>query len=281
MADPDVVIRHRAFVEILNSNRPLSSTLVQRGINDVFAPIRRRIFDCSVRSGGAKDADLVRTFLFDCSTQLRQDAQRFWREMKLGNPAEVYRESLSGKSPENMAPALSGLGETGEAADAEVILPFLQHAHSRVRRAAVRAVCRLKPERFLEILTTLMFEDGSTVATAAAGCIGKHVQQLTLSQLWNRARSINTTEAQVRLLRVFRLLSKWDRLEYLLRAIATSDNARPFAITELDDWGRGFNRSFPTLTPPQRSTLTNLLAETRPWLTSNRVAGIEFLLRHG
>jgi hypothetical protein len=80
MADPDVVIRHRAFVEILNSNRPLSSTLVQRGINDVFAPIRRRIFDCSVRSGGAKDADLVRTFLFDCSTQLRQDAQRFWRE---------------------------------------------------------------------------------------------------------------------------------------------------------------------------------------------------------
>jgi len=279
MADPDVVIRHRAFLEILSSNRPLSSTLAQRGINDAFAPIRRRIFDFSVRTEGAKNPELVRAFLFDRSTQLRQDAQRFWSEIKLGNPAEVYRESLSEKSPNSVASTLNGLGETGEAADSDVILPFLQHRHSRVRRAAVRAICRLKPEGFLEIIATMMFQDGSTVAAAAAGCIEKHVQQLSASQLWNRARSVNTTDAQVRLLRVFRLMPKWDRLEYLLRAIATSDKARSFAITELDDWGRGFNRSFPTLTPPQRSTLTNLLAETRPWLKS--IAGIEFLLKHG
>ena len=88
------------------------------------------------------------------------------------------------------------------------------------------------------------------------------------SPLWDRAVIVGTIHSQICVIRIFRQLSKWERLEHLLRAILTSEAARTFAIAELGDWNSRFNRTFTTLTPAQHSTLRSLLVQARALLCS-------------
>ena len=100
-------------------------------------------------------------------------------------------------------------------------------------------------------------------------------------RLWDRAVSGGTVDPQVRVLRIFRQLAKWDRLEYLLRAIISSGAAKQFALSELEDWNTRFNRTFTTLTGAQHATLVTLLANARSQLSRERLSEIEFVLKRG
>ena len=279
MADPDVVIRYRAYAQVLTANEALPMTVVRRAAKDSFPPIRGMAFDCVQKGVAARE--LIQGFLFDRSTELRQGAQRYWRDLKFGNPADTYRESLQQSSSEAVAQALSGLGETGQVADADLVLPFLRHRLAAVRRAAVRAICRLQPPNFLDIVTQTLLTDSPSVAAAAGGCLEKHVRHMNPSPLWDRAVIVGTIHSQICVIRIFRQLSKWERLEHLLRAILTSEAARTFAIAELGDWNSRFNRTFTTLTPAQHSTLRSLLVQARALLSSEMLTEIEFVLRAG
>src|SRR5687767_1266770 len=104
---------------------------------------------------------------------------------------------------------------------------------------------------------------------------------MAAGRLWNRTLSAATVDSEARVLRLFRQLTKWDRLEHLFRAIITSVAVRDFALEELVDWSKRFNRAFTTLTTAQHPRLTALFAATKPMLSPETGAEIEFVLRHG
>jgi len=282
LANGDSVVRHVTYRKLLSPDRPLSMTLVRRAAKDSFARIRRMAFDISTQIDSRAGNSLLREFLFDHGAQLRGDAQRQWRTRGLGDPADVYRSSLQVRgSSGDEATLVAGLGETGNIADASFLQSFLKHDRARVRQIAVRAVCRLQPSGFLNIVTEALFEESPAVATASEACLVKHIRNLNAGELWDRALVASTVQSPVRVLRIFRHLDKWDRLEHLLKALMTSDAVRGFAEIELDDWGTRFNLTFTTLTRDQRSKLTTLLEQNRTRLSASRVAGIEFALKHG
>src|SRR6185295_9868001 len=131
---------------------------------------------------------LLREFLFERGAQLRGDAQRQWRTRKLGDPADVYRSSLQeSDAPGDEAYRVAGLGETGNVGDADLLQRFLKHERARVRRMAVRAICRLQPTEFLSIVTETLFEEAPAVASASEACLGRHIRNMNAQELWDRA----------------------------------------------------------------------------------------------
>ena len=143
---------------------------------------------------------------------------------------------------------------------------------------AIRSICKLQPPKFLETVLNAFFEDTPGVASAAEACVVKHVREVAAGSLWDRAVNSGDVDRQVRVLRVFRQLSKWDRLEGLLRSVIASQDIREFALSELDDWNNQFNTSFTTPTREQHSTLTDLLARVKVLIPAARITGIEFVL---
>jgi len=177
--------------------------------------------------------------------------------------------------------AVAGLGETGIVRDSDLVKGFLKHRHSRVRRMAIRSICKLQPPHFVDTVIETLFKDTQGVAAVAESCVAKHIREVAAAPLWDRAVSLGDVDRQVRVLRVFRQLSKWDRLECLLRSVATSADIREFALKELDDWSNHFNTNFTTPTPAQHSTLRALLTQVKMIVSPVRVGDIEFVLKHG
>jgi hypothetical protein len=277
IADSDVVVRYQGLRHSLTSDP--SRALMQMAISDPFSRIRRMAFGIYAELGNTADPAILRAFLFDRNSPLRQDAQRHWRDHGLGDPVDVYRKSVVEEPAGKTAEAVLGLGETGTPADAEFVLNCLNDHRSKVRSAAVRSICRLQPDAFLDIVTEALLKDGPAVANSAEVCLRKHVRRLEVGRLWNLAMSTTNPDSQVRVVRLFRQLGKWERLEYLLRSLVISDSVRNFALGELDDWSYRFNRSFATLTPAHRSSLISLLNAAKTKLSPQKVSEIEFVLR--
>ena len=116
------------------------------------------------------------------------------------------------------------------------------------------------------------------VAAAAAVCLEKHVHNIVPDKLWGQALAAGPI-AQMRVLRLFRHVQKWDRLEYLLRAFTESEVKPEFILVEVEDWNRRFNRTFTTPAAGKRATLDALLVQTRNRIPASELSLIEFSLR--
>src|ERR671930_2199387 len=84
-------------------------------------------------------------------------------------PRAVYVQALDASLPGQLSAAIEGVGETGTAADADLIAPFLSGNRPRIRRSALRALTRLDAERAISAAITALSDDSSSVRSGAAG----------------------------------------------------------------------------------------------------------------
>ncbi len=90
---------------------------------------------------------ILDALLLDPSAAVRAQARWHAGLKESGAAAARYRVELERAAPETLAAAISGLGETGTAADAPRVEPYLAHPCARVAVAALRAWARLDRER--------------------------------------------------------------------------------------------------------------------------------------
>jgi HEAT repeat protein len=112
---------------------PETSSLAEALARDPYPPVRLAALDIAARAGDA-GRPLLERALFDSNMRVRTHAR-----LALG-PADYatrYRAALPDPT------AVEGLGETGTKADADLIVPLLEHPTPLVRRAAIRALVRL------------------------------------------------------------------------------------------------------------------------------------------
>jgi hypothetical protein len=278
--DPDVVIRRWAY----GRAQDLSATgdrdrYFEHAAADPFAPIRRIALEYWKRRVGPTADRLAEAFLFDRAADLRADAQRLWQARVTALVAEIYRRTISEGTSSRLVGALNGLAETGAAEDAELTRPYLEHPRARVRRAALRALCRLAPRSTVAPFVEALFRDRSSVATEACRCLQGRTSELDLPGLWSLALG-EPAVVRVRLLRLARSIGKWRRLEFLLNAaIDTNSTVRTVALLELEDWRGRFNRSFTAPSDSQLDTLRPLVERARSVLPAALTREIEFLIR--
>jgi hypothetical protein len=282
IADRDVLVRRRAYQRASElADEHARDGYLERAVLDPFAPIRRLAFQYwSVRADPVAER-LCELMLCDRATELRADAQRWWKVRRQAPVVEFYRREVKVAQASRLVGALIGLAETGDSGDRELVHPFLAHRRTRVRRAALRALCRLLVDEDVPVFESALLGDTAAIAAEAERCLQRRVTQVDLENAWAKAAA-RPAGVRVRVLRVCRSLAKWRHLGFLLHGALDEDpTVRAFALRDLVRWLASFNRSFVALAEGERAALQALLARARPALPAGLSREIDFVLRGG
>jgi len=116
-----------------------SEVLLSRLRADRLPAVRRHALQISCERTPKAARPWLEHALLDSHPAIRGYAQSHLGKQLGGNVRQFYVDALGRSDPRRLYSALSGLGETGCSADADLILPYLSHELSRVRRAGIDA----------------------------------------------------------------------------------------------------------------------------------------------
>lgn len=212
--------------------------------------------------------------LLDRHPAPRETARYHLRQAGGFDAAAFYRQTLTEPIPPPMLEAaISGLGETGTAADLEQVLPFLSHSFGRVRRAAVRAFGRLDGDGQIEVLLAALKDARPRVSHEAREALRPRLGLVDAEVLWQTFRSAAPPHVRRDALALLAALPKWEAVPFLAQATADPDPAlRERASEYLRTWLSGYNASF--MRPTRRQ-----VARLEEALRLNPEAALEELLR--
>ena len=229
---------------------------------DRFVPVRLEALSAYLEELSEEAPSRLRAALLDVHVAIRELAQYALRKSGGFDIAAFYRDSL-GNEGQSLYAAISGLGETGSAKDAGLILPYVSHPSPKVRRAGVQALNRLDGEAYIELLLASLADDVPSVSRAARDALKTRVPLIQPGQLWrvfNQSTQPHTKRAVAFLIAA---LPKWESIPMLVRACADSNERVSSAAREyVHRWMRRYNRSFSQPSLRQLNLLSEALKES-------------------
>ena len=197
--------------------------------------------------------------LLDRSPALRAGARAHLAKRGPVDFAAFYRAALEPDAG-NVVVAVSGVGETGGAEDADRVARFLADPRARVRRAAVFAVARLAKEGAAALLAPVLEDAAPSVSDAARRVLEPHAPRLDEDALAALFRP--RLPAYVRR-NAFALLArrgKWEGLRWIILGVADADETVARAArVKLEAWQVRMNRGHGRPTPQQRERIESAL----------------------
>ncbi|MGW4100126.1 hypothetical protein [Mycobacterium sp. NPDC004974] len=168
------------------------------------------------------------------SAALRATAQ--WAMRCAGrDPAERYREMLLSVDDSQLRGAVTGLGECGTVADAELISGFLRHDRPRVRAEAVRAVRRLGGP--LDRIAGMLADPAPVVVRVALGALRGQPDLPPTDLLWELLRADQPPHVRRAAFGLLIAGDTWIRVEADLWGVADFDQTlRVHARSDLTGW---------------------------------------------
>ena len=110
---------------------------------DRFMPVRREALRIDVHRNSPGALPELRSALLDPHTSMREEARYHLRKIASMDVAAFYRQALTTAERHTLYSAISGLGETGSAADDHLIVSYSSHQVGKTRSAAIRALAKL------------------------------------------------------------------------------------------------------------------------------------------
>ncbi|QRP43116.1 HEAT repeat domain-containing protein [Amycolatopsis sp. FDAARGOS 1241] len=254
--DTDSVVRTRAGNLVLDHGDPALAQAMRR---DGPPRIRTRALQLL---GQAHD------YLDEPSSLVRSMAQALVLDAG-DHPAPHYREALAHgvSTPATVA----GLGETGTAADVDLLRDHFTHPRPRVRAAAVRGLRRLLADptdpRAVELARPLLADPSPGVVRAAATVVAGRLGQADrpyLLALTAQDEPKHVRRAGVALLRG---MSEWSRLAIDLQLLSAPDEPlADEARRDLDEWCRWPTTTYTRPSPQLAAQIDALLSALEPRL---------------
>jgi len=257
LKDPSPMNRAIVFRQ-LSANLTLEEVRSRREalLGDRSAPVRLITLRMLHRFDPAGSVPDLERAIMDDDPAVR-DAARFLLRDHDGRYdfPSIYREALASSSA-RLPGAIAGLGETGQAADARSIIPFLKADRVRWARAGLRAYAKLDFAKAKGALIDLLADPRPGVVKEARSLLQKGVNSIDAADAGLIHRAFNKDEPAARRRRVAALLcslNKWDALPYILEVSADPDETIARIGREaLARWLSRYNRSF---TAPSRTQL--------------------------
>jgi hypothetical protein len=194
--------------------------------------------------------------LFDSSEPIREFAQFTLRRLGFDDLADRYRSVLH--HGDNLASAISGLGQTGSRADVRLIEPSFRSPWSKVRKAAVTAIGRLLGDDGVEQLLPMIADRSPKVARAALAMVSQRANLISLASLEGMFDS-SPKHSQLLLVELLDKMDLWRSLPSLLRIVVKANHIVARRVVEL--LPQRFNRVFTTPTAEQRHQLESVLED--------------------
>lgn len=148
--DPDLTIRLWTAREVATRlPRPGAIGLLEELMEDPHLAVRKAALRGLVELKGVGAISFVRAGVLDRAGSVRELARFLLKRMRGDTDfVRLYREALESAAADGLRAAVGGLGETGAAEDAGLVVQALERARtSRDVRACLRALARLAPER--------------------------------------------------------------------------------------------------------------------------------------
>lgn len=244
LASEDPVLRLWAARELRSrlDGQALRDVL-ERLIADRFMPIRREaLYGYIERLSESAESELVRSLL-DPHPSMREAARFYLRQRGPAAFAEFYRQKLANAGEPQLATAVSGIGETGQSADGSLLVPYLTHSRTRVRRAATRAIGHLGTEKYIEPLIRALQDESPSVCRAAREILRSHVRQVGAQRLDSLLQGADKLHVQRAVLWLIADLQWWDSAPLLVQAAGSADEpVHEAALAHLSQWRLDYNR---------------------------------------
>jgi hypothetical protein len=185
---------------------------------DPSMPVRTVGFVIEAEAFPDRSYEIWKKALLDRSASIRDLARFSLSRVSPFDAAEFYRKALV-QDPESLE-ALSGLGETGNQADLQVVQNHLTHVLPSRRRAAIRGLGRMAGESACDLLANQLRDESPSVVREVVRQL-RRLRCLTDGEQLLPAVLDDTREfVQDAALLLITDLGKWQSLPFLIRAAA-------------------------------------------------------------
>jgi len=277
--DSDPIVRVMAARSAVSSGPDAIVELLNRMERDPYPLVRQVGLDGRVSLFPGEAASTYERHLLDRSISIRGQSQR-----ALGSaprPPEVFYvdEIRSGRTPA-LDVALLGLSEVGGAENADLASRFLADELPRVRAAAVRAVSKLETGDTRAILHAALRDRSPRVSREARTAFVTRRVSAEVDELWDILEGAEYRHARINAVSVAQTLPRWTRLQFLLRACVSSDDALTSrAILGVSRWLDTSNRAALSPTAAEVRDTSQLLSDARDLLPEATASELAFMLR--
>jgi HEAT repeat protein len=246
-----------------------------RLLHDRFAPIRCEALGMWVKALPDNAREQLLTALLDSSRSVREEARFHLRRVSDLDLAQFYRDIVMVNSSKRLAIALSGLAETGIAADASLVSPYLSHPVSKVRRTSIECLIKLGGEQHVRVVLGMILDRSPSVSAQARRALKPYVRAIGAGPLWTLFEEAVTAHGQMNLLSLIAALSKWDSISYFILGLSHEDPAvSELAASLVDRWYATYCRNQLVPSRDQLAQLEAALADSREELAD----GVRFLV---
>ena len=277
--DPAVQLQAARNISLVRDSELLTQLLLRAKV-DRFAPVRKAALQIVAERFPEKAGPWLEDALMDPHPSLRGCAQFQMGRAPAFPVPEVYRSALRKPEPSRLYAAISGLGETGRSADADLVIAYASHQTPRIRRAALRALARLDAAKFVDLFSQRLSDHSPSVSREAMKGLSKVLHLTTGADLWRVFAA--TSEMYIRRNSLFLIarLGKWESIGYLVEAVGSGDcEMEELAKSYIRRWQAQFNSSFTAPTKTQADRLRAALQKTGLLLNPSIVGTIEYGLR--
>lgn len=281
LGDRDPIIRCWG-IEVASAHLAGSEldAVLSRALADSQSAVRQRALDTVIQ----RDVDagpLLERALLDPAASNRELARFTLRKVgRLSSFTAFYRRAItSSPRARELATAVRGLGETGDASDVDSVIPLLHHARPSVRVAAVVALRALDAARTVPIRFDQLADSSPRVARAAYDSLRSDAIVIGSVALKTAIRDLPFSHGRIRALAIAAGLPKWDSIPLLIDAIGSSDAAVASAAKEqVARWLERENRGFAPPRAHQIEALRSAVAMHRERLTERARGAMDRLM---
>lgn len=179
----------------------------------------------------------------------------------------------------NTSISIYGLGEVGSGEDGTLIEKFLTDNSVSVVRAAMTALMRLNPEKYLACITDMLATDKPGIVKTAAMLLKKNGNYdfEKVSEILNRSSNENT---KIKCAALLFLSGKWKSLIYTLTLLGSGcEKLEALCQTQISRWIFLYNRSYAVLSENDKQTIIKLLKEKENYLKPETMKLIVFFAK--
>ncbi|MEW4369061.1 HEAT repeat domain-containing protein [Paenibacillus kandeliae] len=216
--------------------------------HDSFPPVRREALEQLSDGFPEQAVPYVQSALLDRNAVVREVARRCISRVQPLNLVEFYLDMIWNEEayPFQLAAALYGLGETGQAEDAEVIAEERNHPEVAVRKAVIRGLARLDIRSYGHVLRAALFDPQPGISREAVPAIQRHIYLLNREEWLHGLLEKHPRHVHRNLFRLLPAYERWEQLDMLLDILnqETLSWIRQAAGHQLNRWIHQSNRGF-------------------------------------
>ncbi|WP_232697320.1 HEAT repeat domain-containing protein [Brevibacillus daliensis] len=183
--------------------------------------------------------------LVDSSTSVRRLAQFLLREKTEQPISAFYRQKLPHANHNELSSVIAGLGETGEARDAEQLAAYLHYPVFKIQRVTIQAIERLHADAYKSLFLEKVEHTSKKVSRTAKEAVFKLVTPEDKELLKQQLAQATMSHVKKNIAELLYALPRKTSLRTLLEATMSTDKiARNYVFQQLKRWLTQWQQTF-------------------------------------